>query len=374
MPRPLNRRQWLAATGALAATTLARPLQAAAVQPTGSTPARTQPIRLMSNENPLGPSEAARAAMQDAFDLGCRYHFEAHETLRALIAEAEGVTPDHVFLGAGSHEILRMAGTAYGLDGGEVVVGDPTYERMARYAEAAGARIHRVPLTPDTFALDLDAMDRRTTNGVRLVFVCNPNNPTGTLVDADAVEDFCRSVARRAVVFVDEAYHEYVDDPAYRSMVPLVRDGHNVIISRTFSKIHGLAGLRVGYGLARPDIAQRVTAFITGGGVNVLGAHAALAAYRDADFVTASRQQNAEARQFLYRTFDELGYRYLRSHTNFVFMHLGRPVQGFRAEMERQGVLVGRPFPPMTDWCRVSLSTMDDLEVFASALRVMSSP
>jgi histidinol-phosphate aminotransferase len=385
----MSRRQWLQRSGAAAAGlalagTASRSAAAAVPPPSTARPpfhprdvqlARDPDtaIRLSSNENPLGPSEAARAVMSASYDEACRYPYRAYPDLINAIAEREGVSPDHVIIGAGSTEVLCMAGAAYGLDGGEVVAADPSYKGLTRYAETMGSYVHRVPLD-DTMAHDLDRMDRRTTGAVKLVFVCNPNNPTGTIVPADRLRSFCEAVSRRAVVFVDEAYYELMDDAHRTSMVDLVRDGHNIIVARTFSKIYGMAGLRVGYGMARPDIVERLRPYSMGS-PNVLGLRAAVASLGDDAFRTMSRQKMAEARTFTYDLLDDLGLDYAPSQASFVFFHTGRPIDAVRAAMAERGVLVGRPFPPFTDWCRVSMSTMDDMQAFATALRdVMSRP
>ncbi len=369
MKLPMNRRQWLKVSAVAAASLAVRRDVSGAEWIAPPSPERDQPfIRLHSNENPYGPSRRARCAMITAFDEGCRYPSGHYEELKRLIAEKEGVSPDHVILGAGSHEILRMAGVAYGLEGGEVLTAYPTYEGLEHYARTIGAYVHRVPLTAD-FQIDLDAMDRRITQAVRLVFVCNPNNPTGRILPGDQLREFCRAISRRTVVLVDEAYHDYVQAREYASMIDLVREGYNVIVSRTFSKIHALAGLRVGYGLARPDIIARLGQFRTNHSVNILGLRAAIASYQDASFQDFSRRKNAEARTYLYRVLGELGRRYIPSQTNFVFFHLGREVTAFRQAMKEHGVLVGRPFPPYTNWCRLSLGTMEEMELFAQAFR-----
>jgi histidinol-phosphate aminotransferase len=385
----MSRRQWLQRSGAAAAGlalagTASRSAAAAVPPPSTARPpfhprdvqlARDPDtaIRLSSNENPLGPSEAARAVMSASYDEACRYPYRAYPDLINAIAEREGVSPDHVIIGAGSTEVLCMAGAAYGLGGGEVVAADPSYKGLTRYAETMGSYVHCVPLD-DTMAHDLDRMDRRTTGAVKLVFVCNPNNPTGTIVPADRLRSFCEAVSRRAVVFVDEAYYELMDDAHRTSMVDLVRDGHNIIVARTFSKIYGMAGLRVGYGMARPDIVERLRPYSMGS-PNVLGLRAAVASLGDDAFRTMSRQKMAEARTFTYDLLDDLGLDYAPSQASFVFFHTGRPIDAVRAAMAERGVLVGRPFPPFTDWCRVSMSTMDDMQAFATALRdVMSRP
>lgn len=374
MSTPISRRQLLISTSAVAAgLTLGR--NAARAEWLASSPLSLEEekvkvrARLDSNENPHGPSERARRAMTDAFNEGCRYPGKQNKKLEELIAKKEGLSTDQVILGAGSGEILRMAAMAYGPQGGELLTAHPTYEGLETAAHTIGAFVHRVPLNKN-FEHDLDAMDQRTTQAVRLVFVCNPNNPTGTIVSGDKLRAFCKEVSRRSIVLVDEAYHDYVEAPEYSSMIDLVREGHNVIVSRTFSKIHAMAGLRVGFGFARPDIVARLRQFR--GMINILGLHAAMASYQDPEFQNLSRKKNAEARSYLYKSLDELGYKYIPSHANFVFFKLGKDVQAqaFRETMEKKyGILVGRTFAPYTDHCRVSMGTMDEMKLFAAALR-----
>ncbi len=362
----MNRRHWLKSS---AATALSLPLWPTlpafpSYKPAGG------PLRLHNNENPFGVPESARQAIIGAFEDGGDYPTNQYADLAQRIADREGLTPAHVVLGAGSGELLRAAGTAYGLGGGEILTGYPTYEGLENYATRIGAFVHRVPLD-ESLALDLDAMDRRTTQAVRLVFVCNPNNPTGTIVPADRVRAFCETVSTRSVVLVDEAYHEFVDDPQYATMLPLVRADYNVIVSRTFSKIYGLAGLRLGYALARPDIADRLRRYLTIGGVNLIGVAAAHAAYQDTDFVAKSLRENAAARAYTTDLLTRAGFQVAPSRTNFVFFRLGYDVNKFRDAMAAQGIMVGRPFPPYLDWCRVSLGTVADMERFAAALNTV---
>jgi histidinol-phosphate aminotransferase len=360
----MNRRHWLK-RGVAAAVAL--PLWPSAYDPF-LPPRSVGPLRLHNNENPFGMPESARKAVLGAFEDGADYPTRQYEELAAQIAQREGVAPESVVLGAGSGEILRVAGTAYGLAGGEILTGYPTYEGLETHSTRIGAFVHRVPVEAEGMTLDLDAMDRRATQAVKLVFVCNPNNPTGTFVPADRLSAFCETISRRTVVLVDEAYHEFANDPRYASMVPLVRAGENVIISRTFSKIYGLAGLRVGYALARPDIADRLRRYTTIGGVNLVGVAAARAAYEDTAFVARTRDENGAARAYVNELFTTAGRRVLPSQTNFVFFELGFDVRTFQKTMADRGILVGRPFPPYTDWCRVSLGTVEEMQRFAGAL------
>lgn len=372
----MSRRQWFRRSSAVAAGLLVAP-HALAEEPAPWVPSSGRArssgmVRLSSNENPYGPSPKAREAMIRAFDEASRYpHSFGWRALTELIAEREGVTPDHVLLGCGSGEILTMAGAAYGLHGGEVVAGDPTFQQLLRYAEHVGGYVHRVPLD-DAMVHDLDAMDRRVTGSTKLVFVCNPNNPTGTLVDPGRLRAFCTSTSARAVVFVDEAYIDLLDNPEQHTMASLVRDGQPVIVARTMSKIHGLAGQRIGYALARPDIVERLQAYRMGT-PNVLGLHAAIASLQDTEFQAFSRTKMAEGRRMIYALCDEVGYGYTPSHASFVLIRTGQPIEQFATAMADQGVLVGRPFPPYLDWCRVSIGTEEEMQAFASALRTVAA-
>ncbi|MDE2957453.1 MAG: histidinol-phosphate transaminase [Bacteroidota bacterium] len=359
----LSRRHWIR----LSAAGLALPLV-----PRSAFASPADPIRLHSNENPYAPSLAAREAVRTALNEANLYPSRSYETLEAMIAKKEQLTPEHVVLGAGSTEVLRMAAMAYGLAGGEVLTAYPTYEGLETYANTIDAHVHRVPLT-DTLQMDLPAMDQRTTQGIQLIFVCNPNNPTGTICHKDELKSFCEEVSRRCVVLVDEAYYELVDDPAYASAKSLVAEGRNVVVSRTFSKVFGLAGLRVGYALARPDIAARLRKYRTGNGINILGIRAAAASYKDAAFVEQSRQQIAASRREITEKLRTWGHHCPDSHTNFVFFHLGRRIEPFQQAMAKRGVLVGRPFPPYLDWCRLSIGTPDEMARFESEYKFVTS-
>lgn len=366
----LNRRQWLRRAGLAGAATLAGSWTTLANAPDEAGIPRKlngeRLIRLNSNENPYGPSVKVREAMMEAFDVAYRYPFSWQQELTNMLAKKEGVTPEHIVVTAGSVEGLRISGLAYSWQGGEIVAADPTFQALLTYAEQFGAYVHRVPL--DDLVHDLDAMDRRITSNTRLVFICNPNNPTGTILPAERLRDFCSSVSRRTVVFADEAYYDYVQEPDYPSMVELVKDNMNVIVSRTFSKIYGLAGLRIGYLIARPDIARRLqnarAAFN-----NVVGLHAAMAALDDEAFYQESLKRNAESQRIIYRALEQMNLLSIKSHGNFVFFQSGRDISGLIEEMKKENVLIGRPFPPLTDWCRLSTGTVEDTEYACQALR-----
>lgn len=361
----MNRRDWLRLSAAGAALPFI---------PSFATRRSNNPIRLHSNENPYAPAQSARTAMREAFSETNLYAERAtHRSLESMIAAREGLRPEHVVLGAGSTEVLRMAAMAYGLSGGEVVTGYPTYEGMEESAKSIEARVHRVPLKTDK-SLDLSAMDMRTTKDVKLVFICNPNNPTGSICDKEELNDFCMEVSKRCAILVDEAYYELVDHPRYSSAVPLVKAGANIIVSRTFSKVYGLAGLRVGYALARPDIAARLRTYRTPMAVNIMGLRAAIASLNDERFLHYSKIQLETGRNQITAALRDWGHEVVESHTNFVFFHLGRGIEGFQRSMASHGILVGRPFPPYLDWCRLSIGNEEEMTQFSDVFpKVMST-
>ncbi len=366
----LNRRQWLKTTGAASALSLLGGFQSLAntTNSLSDDPSELEEIvRLSSNENPYGPSEQVREAMIRAFDKACRYPHMDYMSIVKMIAKKDGVEPENVVVTAGSWEGLKMTGLIYGIQRGEIIAADPVYKSLLTYAEHFGAYINRVPLN-DKMEHDLEEMERRISQNTSLVFLCNPSNPSGTLLEANKFKDFCRTVSDKTLVFSDEAYFDYITVPNYPSMIELVKEGKNVIVSRTFSKVYGLAGIRIGYLVARPDIISRLIPKRMAG-PNMLAIHAAKAALKDKAFYQFSLKKNEEAKNIIYETLDDLNLEYAPSHTNFVFFKTGRPIQAVQIDLKNTGVQVGRPFPPLTDWCRVSTGTIEQVEKLARGLR-----
>jgi histidinol-phosphate aminotransferase len=360
----ISRRDWIK-TGAFAAAA------AGALHTVRVDAGAPAPVPLLANENPYGPSEAARRALVAAIPAANRYSGDGAggtDELKRLIAEREGLAPECVVLGAGSSEVLFMAALAFGLGSGEIVTADPTFGLLRLYAERVGVTVHRVPLDAK-MAHDLEAMRSRVTAKTSLVYVCNPNNPTGTLLPGATVRAFCEEIATRATVLVDEAYVEYVDPKVDASAVDLVRKGANVVVARTFSKIYGLAGLRIGYALARPDLAARLSERRVGN-VGKLAYEAALASLRDRDFVTTSRSRNAAARAFTVDALAKLGIRCPESHGNFVYANVGTRNRKVPVALAERGLLLtwnGRPLAG--DWMRVTIGTDAEMRRFAAALK-----
>ncbi|HUE87960.1 MAG TPA: histidinol-phosphate transaminase [Vicinamibacterales bacterium] len=326
----------------------------------------TDPIRLSSNENPLGMPEASRRAVLDALAIGNRYP-QRRDELQAAVAARHGVGAE-VVLGNGSTEVLQMVVQAMG-PGARLVLPDPTFEHVEQYARPFGIDIVKVPLRPDG-SHDLDGMRAAARGGdASLVFVCNPNNPTGTLTSCDDVESWIRAADERTWFLVDEAYFEYVEAPGYRSFIALALSRPGVVVSRTFSKVYGLAGLRVGYALAEPRTATRIEQFTLNTNINQLGIAAALAALEEPAFVGRSVQMNRDSRDLAVATLRELEIPHLPTHANFLMHRIRSDLRGYIAAMAERGIRVGRPFPPMLDHNRVSFGLPEEMQAWAAALR-----
>ena len=320
-------------------------------------------IKLTSNENPYGFSPKARAALMEAIADGNRYaEPEAVAKLEREIAAREGLKAENVVLGTGSGEVLCMAAVAFGQK--EIVAPEPTFPSLMRYAESLGAKIKSVALN-EKWEHDFGAMAKLVGENTSLVYVCNPNNPTASISPDAALRSFARETAKRTLVFADEAYLEYTDDFPRNSMVDLVRAGENVIVSRTFSKIYGMAGLRVGYGLARTDLAQKLKKFRMTW-FNNLSVQAALAAYADTGFINESRRKNAETRRFLLTELDKMNFKYAPTDANFVWLNTGEKFSDLGDKMRAHNIRLGNP---RGGFVRVTIGTDAETEAFVKALR-----
>jgi histidinol-phosphate aminotransferase len=326
-------------------------------------------IRLSANENPYGPARVALKAINANMHLANRYSGDQRPLIR-LLADINGVGPENIVVGTGSSEILNVSGLLASLNSGSsVVCADPTYQDLLRYAEANGAEIIRVPVN-ESLSPDLDAMRAAVRSDTSMVYLVNPNNPIPSVLDKNQMRDFVLEMSQDRLVFIDEAYHEYVNSPDYQSMIPLVAEGHNnIIVSRTASKIHGLAGMRVGFGYAHPDLAARMRRLKTGG-TNVLVIEAAYASYSDSEFPNFAIRKNKESRKIVEDMCEELGLRYIKSNANFTFIETGMENKYVQEKMREFGISTGRDFPPYhTSWTRVSMSKPEEMEYFVQVYK-----
>lgn len=324
--------------------------------------------RLNSNENPYGPSPSALKAVQENASRGNLYGWSGIEELMKAIAEKEGVSPEQVLIGPGSTDFLEKSGMLFFQNGGELVSADPTFMTIIRTAQAVGATWKGIPLT-NKWEHDLDRMTSAITNSTRMVYLCNPNNPTGTLTDTDQLIEFSRRASEKTVVFADEAYLEFLD-PGTKSLTGLIKEGKNVLVARTFSKIHGLAGLRIGYLLGQPETLKAISnCSFTGMGISNTSVAAALASINDQDFVDSCRVKNAEARMFTFDGLKKLGFDPVRSHTSFMIFPIRMNGPEFSKGMYNQGIGIRTLRINNKDWCRVSMGTTDSMKIFLDGLQ-----
>ena len=324
------------------------------------------PIRLNFNENPFGMSPKAKDALMGNWGQHTWYMPPVRDELTATFAKHVGVPVDHVLVTQGSSEVLSILALAYNMHGGEIVAPWPTFEDLPRWGDTLGATVHKVPLD-HRLDHDLYQMDAKINGNTKLVFVCNPNNPTSNLGDDQALRDFVSNAAKRSTVIVDEAYYDFVTQPGYKSMTDLVLKGEPIIVSRTASKIHGLAGLRIGFAVARPDIIKKLSQYVSGD-PNVFGLTAANASLMDSEYQAFVKAKNAEGRTLLLDALAKLGKTAAPSQTNFVFFRAGKPVEQMQQYFAAKGFTIGRAFPPYTDWCRVSIGTPAEMQQFVAVL------
>jgi histidinol-phosphate aminotransferase len=369
----INRRNLLWGGASVAGAALAERLTGSSIRFMNSAVAQiaapSAPIRMSSNENPYGPSKLAIEAMQAAFSQSNLYGGIGNQIV-ALQAQIENVTPESITISAGSGELLQAAGILASLDKGSIVAPYPTFGQLLRAAEDMGSEIINVPVD-ESMHIDLNAMYAAIRPDTKMVYLCNPNNPIPSIIEKKALEDFVRTVAKDRLVFIDEAYYEYVDNPEFSSMMPLITEGvNNVIVARTASKIHGFAGLRVGFGFAHPELIERINMVKTGS-ISILAQHAALVAYGDKEFQDFARARNKEGLAIVEGMFDELGLRYIKSNANFVFFETGIDNETFRASMRQANIMVGRMFQPYPTWARVSIAKPEEMQYFVQTYKTL---
>lgn len=325
--------------------------------------------KLNANENPYGPSPAALRAMLDASRNGAYYVGDSVKRLRAMIAEKHGLTPEHILFSAGSSGVLTYLAVAASKQG-KILGPDLFWDTTTKMAlRQSGGELVRLPKTED-LTIDLKAMEAAVTDDISLVHVTNPNNPTGQVLSPALLTEFCKRVSKKATVLLDEAYNELTDKPDVHTMVPLIKQGYDVLVARTFSKIYGLAGMRVGYLIGSPErIAEAANYSLGDYALNQAGVAAAVASYDDEAFLNYSKSQIVQGREMIIEGLKANGLSALPSSTNFMFVDLGRRnAEEFRAAMAERRVLIRGIYRDYTQWSRVSMGMLEDVEDYVAAL------
>jgi histidinol-phosphate aminotransferase len=363
-----SRRGFLRSLGGGAAAGIAMPWGLRGSKALTFEPSRFQQddrfIRLNSNENAYGPSAKVGDAIKSSIGSANRYPRMEYRSLAERIASLHNVKPEQVLMGCGSTEVLRMAAFAFLDPGKQLIQASPTFEAIEHYARSAGADVISVRLTP-AFSHDLDGMLARATASTTLVYICNPNNPTASLTPRKDLENFIAKLPASTYVVIDEAYHHFAGESGmYASFIDRPLHDPKVIVARTFSKVYALAGLRLGYAVASPSVVQQMQKFATEDNINAVVTQAAVAALDDSDAVNGCIDRNTDDRQEFFNQAMLRSLKPIDSHTNFVMMNTFHPTDEVIRDFYKGNILIGRHFPPMDTYIRVSLGRPEEMRAF----------
>lgn len=331
-------------------------------------PGEAPAVKLNSNENPYGPSAAAREAVTSALDQGNRYPRNAISKLQKKIAEFENLSPDQILISAGSTELLGLAGLMSGLDKGNVIGCNPTFDFLLYFAQQFGANWIKVPLTED-HKYNLAGINEKVDGDTKLVFICNPNNPTGSELPKSMLQPYCQTLSERCMVYVDEAYIEFSKGGLQASLASMTRTNKNIVVARTFSKVYGLAGMRVGYAIAHPETIKKMRNHLQSRSISpgVCSVAAATACVDDQEFVAHCIKMNDQAKELVYAGFEDWGVEYIPSSTNFIFFKTERfGSADILKELQRKDIFI-RNYGHVPGWARVSIGTPDEIRTFLGA-------
>jgi histidinol-phosphate aminotransferase len=326
------------------------------------------PIRLNFNENPYGPSPKARAALADCGSISNRYPDDAYRQVMNTLAQKYNLKPENIILGCGSTEILRAADDAFLDPTRNVVAAAPTFEAVLDYARVLHSNAVLIPLTAD-HRHDLPKMAAACTSKTGVAYICNPNNPTGTIVTRDEFAAFVQAVPPTTLIVVDEAYYDFADDPRYASALEFIPAHPNVIVARTFSKIYGMAGMRLGYAIGAREPISRIAQQLLQDNGNAAVLQAALASLADDDHVATCRAELNGTRQWLCAELTKDSRPFIPSQANFVMLDMGADAKPIIEEFRARNIIVGRGFAAMPNFLRVTIGTQPETETFLTALR-----
>ncbi len=323
-------------------------------------------IKLASNENPLGPSPKAIEAITKFAGQVNLYPDGSCYRLKKALARELDVSEDQLFIGNGSNEIIQIMSLTYLNPGDETIMPVPSFPRYEPLTRLMNGVAHQVPLKD--FRMDLPAMAGLINDRTKMIYICNPNNPTGNIATKKEMDTFLEKVPPHVMVVLDEAYFEFADDPVYPDGVEYLKRGHNVIALRTFSKIYGLAGLRVGYGVANPEVVSCLNRVREPFNVNLLAQEAALAALEDQEYIEKVIENNRLGREYFYSEFDKMGLEYIPTQANYIFVNVEEDEKEIFRKLLEKGVIVRGGFGYPT-WIRITIGTPDQNKTLLAALK-----
>lgn len=364
----MDRRQLLKHSAlAVAAFTFSRDLFSREAEKIISANGITDFIKLSSNENPHGPSPMARKAMTEAVNSSNRYPWDVTTRLREKIASLYSLTKEHVAIGAGSSELLGVTSLYTALQKGNAVAPDPTFRLWMPAAAKVGLPVKLVPVT-QAKVTDLQRIKDTIDANTKMVYICNPANPTGTVIPAGDLESFIKDIAPRCVILLDEAYTEFSEEP---SMAKLVNDYPNLVVAKTFSKIYGMAGARVGFTLTHPQTTKKLNDLQpwANAGASAVSLAGALASLDDKEFTSFCKKENQKARSIFYASLEKAGMPYIKSHTSFVYFDSTNYGKDVKQQLESHQIIGARTFEEGTKWLRLSIGTVDEMQQVANALK-----
>ena len=361
--RSTSRRQLFQSLGAVA---LAAP---ALASPRSKASPAAEPARLDSNESAYGPFPSAIRAMARAVERGNYYVGPELNPVQQKLAAMHGVAVENLLFGAGSTEPLRAVTQIFCSANHPVIVGEPTFEDVAEVAEANRAKVIKIPVTSQG-SLDIERMAQAAReHSAGLFYLCNPNNPTGTITGKDKLAWLVDNLPSDTILLADEAYSDLVDAPAYQSAAPYVKQDRNVIVLRTFSKLYGLAGMRLGYAIASKRLLDKIRPAVMDGSINQAVVAAARASLDDRATYDQIKTENARVRRYTMDSLRQMGLQCFDSQTNFVMVDLKRPIRPVKEKLAQRGFLVARLFPALPNHLRITLGTMPDMQRFLPAFK-----
>lgn len=324
------------------------------------------PINLNSNENPYGPSPLARAAMAKSINSSNRYNWQLTSDLVEALAKKNKVTADNILIGAGSTEIIDLVVRFSASTTGNLVTATPSYDNWLSTARKLGLQVIKVPLNANK-ELNLEAMLQAINSDTRLVYVCNPNNPTGTICERNALVNFIKEASKKAIVLVDEAYLDFCKE---QSLGPLVVGNKNLIVAKTFSKLHGLAGARIGYAIGDAATLEQLGALQSwvSGSISVVSATAALASLTDEKFMAETSSLNEQVKKYTVGQLERLNLRCIPSHSNFVYFSLANYKQDYFQKLSSNNVIGTRIYEEAGQWTRITIGTREEMERFVGVM------